>query len=203
MHGVIYVLSAHHDFPNIAATKLFLRPIFCTFSALRSVGLFRLGIAGKGGVSRSLNGGVCDPSSLCVGNSCFSDFKLCLRLDLRGDVFVFFEDCVLRDRFRWRLTLLSVVSFSKSSIQPVMVLPSVARLSSEIAMNLMIPRFAGTPRPSSIALASRDALRLFVTGCNCDPRAVMVSEYAGSKFPPKSMQHECVTVTTIESSGRW
>jgi hypothetical protein len=44
---------------------------------------------------------------------------------------------------------------------------------------------------------------LFVTGCNCDPRAVIVSVYAGSKFPPKSMQHECATVTTMEFSGRW
>jgi hypothetical protein len=44
---------------------------------------------------------------------------------------------------------------------------------------------------------------LFVTGCSCEFRAVMVSVYAGSKFPPNNMQQECATVTTIDFSGRW
>jgi hypothetical protein len=44
---------------------------------------------------------------------------------------------------------------------------------------------------------------LFVTGCNCEGRALMVRVYAGSKLPPKSKQQECASVTTIEFSGLW
>jgi hypothetical protein len=54
----------HPALPKIVAMKLFLRPIFCAFSALRSIGLFSLGNAGKGGVSRSLIGGVGEMCSL-------------------------------------------------------------------------------------------------------------------------------------------
>lgn len=192
------VMDRHPALPKIVAMKLFLRPIFCAFSALRSIGLFSLGIAGSGGVSRSrsLDGGVGEPCSLCVGRVFLAprnDFMLCLRLLF----------AVLLDKLLWRLELFSVFSFSSSSISPVIVLLSVARLSSDMAKNLITPRFGLTPRPSSIAFASKFALRLFVTGWSCELRAVMVSVYAGSKLPPKSIQQECATVTTIEFSGLW
>ena len=188
---------AHHTVLPKIAMKLFLRLIFCVFSALRSIALFSFGIAGSGGVTRSqsLIGGVGEPCSLCVGRGVLfvrNDLRLCLRL-----VFV-----AALDKLLCRFELFSASSFSSSSISPVTVLPSIARLSSDIDMNLITPRFGATPRPSSIAFPNKAALRLFVTGWSCEFRAVMVRVYAGSKLPPKSIQHECVNVTTIEFSGR-
>jgi hypothetical protein len=156
--------------PKMDAIKLFLRPILCAFSALWSIGLFSLGIAGSGGVTRShsLSGGVGEPCSLCVGRGFLvvrNDIMLCLRL-----VFV-----VFLDKLFCGLGLFSVRPFSSSSISPVIVLPSVARLSSDIAMNLITPRLGATPRPSSIALPSKAAFRLFVAGWTCEFTAVMVS----------------------------
>ena len=92
--------------------------------------------------------------------------------------------------------------FSSSSISAATVLPSVAKSSSAMATNLMIPRSGDTPKLSSMALASNVEFLLLVTGCNCDLRAVIVIVYAGSKEPPKSKHAECAIVTRIEDSGR-
>lgn len=192
-----FLSPAYPALPNIVAMKLFLRPIFCAFCARLSIVLISVGIGGMGGVSRSLRFGVEVEDSSCGGSCAFlrlrNDFMLCLRFCL----------VVVFDRLRCRLTLASAVSFSNSSISCPMVFPSVAMFSSAIAQNLIKPRSGQTPKPSSMAFASNAALRLLVTGCNCDGKALIVRVYAGSKLPPKSKQHECATVTTMELSGRW
>ena len=92
---------------------------------------------------------------------------------------------------------------SSFSISPSMVMPLMARLSSWIGTNLMMPRSGVTPIDSHMNCCIRAALRLFVVGCSCTGKALMVRTYVGSKEPPSSRHAEWLTVIMMEVSGLW
>ena len=151
--------------PNIAM-KLFLLPILCIFSALRSKGL---GSSGIGGIMGLLNVGLAtllpgieellgtnDSLGCRLGNS----FRL---------TFLCMISCVLG------LSLCSgLAAFCSLSICPSSVVPPVARYSSGIPRNFMIPRSGRTPSDDARNDCMSAALRLFVVGRTSDGRALMV-----------------------------
>ena len=157
--------------------KLLRLPIFCAFSAFKSILLGVCGIAGKGGASNMLFSLFSD----VIFSSCV--VKPVLLLFDRSDLILCLFALFVVWRLLLRLALSSVFWRSRSSIAPATVCPPVAKFSSGMGMNLMRPRSGVTPRPSSIDLAMSAALRLLVTGFSCEESAVMVKVYAGSKFP--------------------
>lgn len=86
------------------------------------------------------------------------------------------NDCMLlraslMDR---EIAVLLFCAFSSRSISPNMVCPFIARFSSGIGANFMIPRSGGTLRMSAMKDCISAALRLFVVGCICDGNVVIV-----------------------------
>lgn len=100
------------------------------------------------------------------------------------------------------VTSLSLLLFSMRSISPKTVVPFVARFSSAMGWNRRMPLSGGTARISAMKDWIKAELRLLVTGCNWEGRAVMVRMYAGSKEPASSRQAECSTLTMMLLSGR-
>ena len=142
--------------------KLFLRPIFCTFSAFLSNVLFSVGIAGIGGL---FNGGLGAFSAvagrllICIVRSFGFGTFLLRPLLIVFDLAVPAPSSSPLDRF---------------SISPSTVLPFVPRYSSPTPTNLTTPLSADTPRESVMKAWTRAVLRLLVTGWICEGRAVMV-----------------------------
>lgn len=88
------------------------------------------------------------------------------------------------------MPLSSACCRSRRSMSPSMVMPFIARLSSWMATNLIIPRSGVTPIDSHMKFWIRAALRLLVVGCNWTGRAFTVRMYVGSKEPPSKRQAE-------------
>lgn len=149
-------------FPNIAK-KLRLLPILCTFSALLSIELFSVGMAGIGGL---FNGGVTGIPLFAWGltsrnGSSFGFAVLRLRLLM-----------VPSREFSFPFSSLDVLL--RPSISPSTVVPLVARYSSAIPTKRITPRLGETPMASLIKDWMRAALRLLVVGWIWDGRAVNV-----------------------------
>ena len=142
--------------------KLFLRPIFCTFSAFLSSALFSVGIAGTGGLFK---GGLGAFSA--VGGRLFS----CIVRSLGFGTFLLRPLLIVLDLV---VPAPSSSPLDRFSISPRTVLPFVPRNSSPTPTNLTTPRSADTPSESVIKAWTRAVLRLLVTGWICEGSAVIV-----------------------------
>lgn len=153
---------APRHFPNMDK-KLRLLPIFWTLSALLSLKLFSVGIAGRGGpfvVGLGVWAWVSNMfSSLMTNSLAFGVRRLRLRMTPSLEFSFLFSSPEVFDWF---------------SISPSSVVPLVARNSSAIPTKRTTPRSGVTPRDSLMNAWMRAALRLFVVGWIWDGRAVMV-----------------------------
>lgn len=203
----LFHLHRYH-FPN-KAKKLFRFPsLFGTFSRLLSSNWFADSIdiepCGTDGFLLFLLDG--RGLSVSSADSAPSSEAPCSR---RGVSFGF--SCVLRlarpliaPCLDWLSTALSSLEFLlRFSISPSIVTPLVARYSSATPMKRTMPRSGGTPRDSPMKFWMSAAFRLFVVGCICEGRAVIVRIYAESKVPANRTQAEWARVMKIEEAGRW